>query len=58
MYTFALVNTEIITFFSLKLTCLGAIGLSIAHKKRPPAQADGHKLFAVKVAALPFSCRV
>ena len=32
MYTFALVNTEIITFFSLKLTYLGAICLSIEQK--------------------------
>ena len=58
MHTFAIVNAEIIIFFSLKLTCFGAIGLSIAHKKRPSAQADGHKLFGVKVTALPFSCMV
>ncbi len=33
MYTFALVNAEIITIFSLKLTYLGAIFLSIEQKK-------------------------
>ena len=47
MYTFALVNTEIITFFSLKLTLPGAICLSIA-QKRPTAQAAGLKIFAAK----------
>ena len=50
MYTFALVNPEIITIFSLKLTYLGAICLSIEQKKRPPVLTDGQKIFAAKGA--------
>ena len=55
MHTFIIVYAEIIIFFSLKLTWIGAIGLSIAHKKRPPVQTDGQKIFAAKVFALPFN---
>ena len=55
MHTFIVVYAEIIMFFSSKLTYLGAICLSIAHKKRPPVQTDGQKIFAAKVFALPFN---
>lgn len=54
MHTFAIVIAEIIILFSLKLTCIWAICLSIA-QKRPSAQTDGLKVFAAKETCWPFN---